>query len=204
MPKGGMKSSKFSHWFLRISLPLLILDQITKWWVVFNMRPPSYEEGVHRIPVIEGFFWINRVHNQGMAWGIGNGSSWAPLLFPVILVIAFFSISTLWKKGGFPTTLTKLAASLILSGILGNFIDRILQGFFLEKLKNESFLTRLSEGYVVDFLDFVIPIIRYHFPSFNVADSCISVAAGLLLYSSFFCKRYKSHLEGIEKKASQS
>ena len=182
---------KFLPWFLKISLPLYIIDQCTKWWVVFNMRPPSYEEGVHRIPVIDGVFWINRIHNQGMAWGIGNGSNWAPLVFPVILTTALFGIMYFWKQGGFPTRLTRISAALIISGIIGNFTDRLFQGFFLEEYKDMDFFTRFTKGYVVDFLDFVIPVINYHYPSFNVADSCICIAAFLLIYSSLFCKEYK-------------
>ena len=189
-----MDTPKFLPWFLKISLPLYILDQLTKWWVVFNMRPPSYEEGVHRIPVIDGFFWINRIHNQGMAWGIGNGSVWAPLVFPVILTTALIGIIIFWKKGGFPTKVTRIAAALILSGIIGNFTDRLLQGFFQEEYKNASFFTRFTEGYVVDFLDFVIPVINYHYPSFNIADSCICIAATLLIWASFFSKEYKESI----------
>ena len=186
-----MEQPKILPWFLKISLPLYVIDQITKWWVVFNLHPPSYEQGVDRIPVINGVFWINRIHNQGMAWGIGNGSAWAPLLFPVILTAALFGIVYFWRKGGFPTKATRLSAVLIIAGILGNFTDRLLQGFFLEEFKNESFLTRFREGYVVDFLDFVIPVVNFHYPSFNVADSCICVAAGILIYSSLFSKEYK-------------
>ena len=58
--------------------------------------------------------------------------------------------------------------------------------------REEGFLTRLSEGYVVDFLDFKIglygklfPATGGHWPSFNVADSCICVAAFFLILSTF-------------------
>lgn len=190
-----MDAPKFLPWFLKISLPLYVIDQITKWWVVFNMEAPHYNElgryVVDRNPVIDGVFWINRIHNQGMAWGIGNGSTWAPLVFPFILTGALIGIIFFWKKGGFPTRATKIAAALIISGIIGNFTDRLLQGFFLEEYKDASFFTRFTKGYVVDFLDFVIPVINYHYPSFNVADSCICVAATLLIWASLFSKEYK-------------
>lgn len=181
---------RFIPWFLKIALPLYVIDQITKWWIVFNMDRTVYNpfsgEIENRIPVIDGFFWINRVHNQGMAFGLGNGSAWAPFLFPVILIAAFIGLIVMWKKNGFPTKLSKFAAVLVSSGILGNFTDRMFQGFFLEEFKNESFIKRWSEGYVVDFLDFYFPIINYDYPSFNVADSCITVAAVLLFVSAFF------------------
>lgn len=189
-----MDAPKFLPWFLKISLPLYILDQLTKWWVVFNLEPPRVTEGgyyiVDRFPVIDGFFWINRIHNQGMAWGLGNGSAWAPLIFPIILTVALVGILLFWKKGGFPTAVTRVAAALIISGIIGNFTDRLLQGFFLPEFKEASFFTRFTEGYVVDFLDFHLPVIDYHYPSFNIADSCICVSAVLLVWSSFFSKEY--------------
>ena len=72
--------------------------------------------------------------------------------------------------------MTRVAAALLLSGILGNITDRMLPG----------------RGYVVDFLDFILPLYDRivpssggHFPSFNVADSCICIAAGLLIISAF-------------------
>ena len=65
---------------------------------------------------------------------------------------------------------------MLLSGIIGNLTDRALPG----------------RGYVVDFLDFLppfydklVPSSGGHFPSFNVADSCICIAAGLLIISAF-------------------
>jgi signal peptidase II len=65
---------------------------------------------------------------------------------------------------------------LLVSGIVGNLFDRALPG----------------RGYVVDFLDFILPFYDKvspqsggHFPSFNVADSCICIAAGLLIISAF-------------------
>ena len=76
---------------------------------------------------------------------------------------------------------------MLLSGILGNLTDRLLQGFLLEDLKSAEFWHRLSEGYVVDFIalkipyyDKLIPSSGGWWPAFNVADSCICIAAFLL------------------------
>ena len=90
-----MDQPKFIPWFLKISLPLYVIDQITKWWAVLHFaEPPKGYNGTFDEPVvvISGFFNLNRIHNQGMAWGIGNGSSWAPLVFPVILTLALVGI----------------------------------------------------------------------------------------------------------------
>ena len=67
-----------------------------------------------------------------------------------------------------------------------------MQGFYLDQYADKSFVTRLSKGYVVDFIDVKLPGYEKispasggHFPTFNVADSCISIAAVLLFVSAF-------------------
>ncbi|MEM9080492.1 MAG: signal peptidase II [Verrucomicrobiota bacterium] len=190
MPTTSITLSKL---LLGLSLPLYILDQITKWWIVFRFtEPPVGRDGrIYNatsdspIVVIENFFNITRVHNQGVAFGFGNGTAWAPLVFPFISLAATIGIIWYWKKGGFNTPLLKTSVGLLFAGIAGNLTDRLLQGFWLERVKDGSFWERLSAGYVVDFLDFTIPLVNYRWPSFNVADSCISVAACLLVISSF-------------------
>ena len=179
----------------KISLPLIILDQITKWYIVLNYAQPFVvQNGVKyakpgnmldQTVVIEGFFNIIRVHNQGVAFGFGNGSSWAPIVFLIVPFVALTVVSVLWKKGVF-VGMAKWSAPLLIAGVVGNLIDRLTQGFFLKGYEGEGFWTRLSEGYVVDFLDFTIPFINYRWPSFNVADSCICIAASLLFLSAFF------------------
>lgn len=186
---------------LVLSLPLYVIDQITKWWVVFRFSEPQvvqvYDESGAIVPhlnfgtsdepitVIEGFFNITRVHNQGVAFGFGNGTSWAPIVFLLVPLIAVTALLFFWKKGGFTTSMMKTACALLFAGIAGNVTDRLLQGFWLERLKDGSWWERFSGGYVVDFLDFTIPLINYRWPTFNVADSCITVAAFLLVVSSF-------------------
>ena len=179
---------------LLLVLPLYLLDQITKWLVVLNFEAPA--AGVNfssdRVVVVEDFFTIVRVHNQGAAFGMGNGTPWAPIVFFVIALIALGALFLFWRRGAFETLLLRLAGGLLAAGILGNLTDRVLQGFFLPAYREEGFLARLGEGYVVDFLDFKIglygklfPSSGGHWPSFNVADSCICVAAFLLILSSF-------------------
>ncbi|MDA7883183.1 signal peptidase II, partial [Akkermansiaceae bacterium] len=98
----------------------------------------------------------------------------------------------------------RLAAALLVAGVLGNLTDRLLQGFWLEKHTEKSFVTRLSKGYVVDFIrvklpgyEKIAPASRGFFPTFNVADSCISVAAVLLFLSAFRPEESKKETEGL-------
>ena len=181
--------------FLVLSVPLYVLDQITKWWVVFKFREPlstDFHTPDAPVEVIDGFLWWWRIHNQGVAFGLGNGTTWAPFVFLLVLVLALVLISVFWKKGAFANIPARIAAALLVAGVLGNLTDRLLQGFWLEKHEDKSFVTRLSKGYVVDFIrvklpgyEKIVPRSGGFFPTFNVADSCISVAAVLLFLSAF-------------------
>lgn len=189
-----MNPSKLLPLFLKISLPLIILDQISKWWIVLKFRQPNIlvedkvfedDQGTRYITVVEDFFNIIRVHNQGVAFGFGNGSAWAPIVFLIVPFVALFVVTILWKKDLFEGV-AKWSAPLLLAGIIGNLIDRLFQGFWLRGPEELSFLERLGHGYVVDFIDIQVPFTNgYHWPSFNVADSCICIAATLLFISAF-------------------
>lgn len=192
-----MPSTKIIRLLLVVTLPLYILDQISKWWVVFNFKLPFVlVEGEKFFvpedtrPVIGGFFNLVRRHNQGVAFGIGNGTTWAPVVFLLVLVMALGLILFFWKRGSF-TGPARWSAPLLVSGILGNLTDRLFQGFWLEPYQDAGFWARLGQGYVVDFLDFKLPLYEKimpasggHWPAFNVADSCITTAAVLLFLTA--------------------
>jgi signal peptidase II len=174
---------------LFLTLPLYVLDQITKFWTIGEFPPPWEQPGAN-ISVIDNFFHLVRVHNQGVAFGFGNGTSWAPVVFLVVPVIALTLIRVFWKKGVFSHPLSKVAVALLLCGIFGNLTDRLVQGFLLDDFKGAPFWQRLSEGYVVDFIavklplyDKLVPSSGGWWPAFNVADSCICIAATLLFIS---------------------
>lgn len=152
-------------YLLFLTLPLFLLDQLTKLLIVRHFPHETFRGD--EIVVIPGFFNIVRVHNTGMAFGHFNNSQYANLAFGAVAISALIAIIMLWKRHAFPTTPSKLAAALLISGILGNLTDRLMPG----------------RGYVVDFLDFYIS--THHWPSFNVADSAISIAAVLLVISAF-------------------
>lgn len=173
---------------LFLSLPLYVLDQATKFWTIGKFPPPSpWVRPGANIAVVENFFHLVRVHNQGVAFGFGNGTAWAPVVFLVVPLVALSLIRIFWKKGVFNHPLSMIAVALLISGIFGNLTDRLVQGFLLEDFKTASLWERLSHGYVVDFLAFKLPLYdklvpssEGWWPAFNVADSCICVAAVLL------------------------
>ncbi len=182
---------------------LYAADQISKWLIVLNYKAPMKGFIMEVTPVISGSdimnFNILRVHNTGVAFGFGNGTQWAPIVFLCVQVIAIVVMIVLLRRGFFATKLLRAGWVLIMTGILGNMTDRLVQGFFLPGAEKLSFLTNLTNGYVVDFLDFSFPWISterfptgYHWPSFNVADSCICIAAAIFFISSFFPEKKES------------
>ncbi len=177
---------------LCLTLPLYVADQLTKFWTVFNLKPPGDTYGTDGFAIIEGVFHWVRVHNQGVAFGFGNGTSWAPVVFLMVPLIALVLLRVFWKKGVFEQKVPLFALALLLCGIFGNLTDRLIQGFLLEAYQHASFWGRLSQGYVVDFVavklplyDKIVPSSGGWWPAFNVADSCICIAACLLLISGF-------------------
>ena len=187
----------------RLSLALLLtvlllyaLDQATKWSIVCCFNPPQWGLFLDSVPVVEDCSWIGfsivRVHNQGVAFGFGNGTAWAPFVFFGVQVLALVLLVVLLRRGFFNTRLLRAAWALIMTGVLGNMTDRLLQGFFLPGAEKLSFVQNLTNGYVVDFLDVWFPWITsenwpggYHWPAFNVADACVCVSALLFLIASF-------------------
>jgi len=174
---------------LFLTLPLYVLDQVTKFRIIGIFQPPWVEKGA-TITVVENFFYLVRVHNQGVAFGFGNGTTWAPVVFLLVPVIALTLLRIFWKKGAFNHPLAKVAVALLLCGICGNLTDRLCQGFLLEESRAAGFWPRLAEGYVVDFIliklpyyDKLVPSSGGWWPAFNVADSCICIAAALLFIS---------------------
>lgn len=181
------KEWALSKVLLLVTLPLYILDQWSKFWIVDRFSEPDIYSnprnnvtGDNPIVVVEGFFNITRVHNQGVAFGFGNGSDWAPIVFLVVPLVALCLITLGVKKKFFVGNGGKIAVALLLCGIFGNLTDRLIQGSRLSYMEGAPFWERLKAGYVVDFLDFTIPVVNYPWPAFNVADSCICIAAALL------------------------
>jgi signal peptidase II len=153
------------RYFTRLVLPLYILDQATKAWVLKRFPAPDDLAGYHEIEVIPDFFWLHRLHNTGVAFGRFNGGEYSNLIFGTVSVVALVAIVLMWLKGSLPTKLGKTAAALLIAGIVGNLTDR------------------LWHGYVIDFLKFDLKFMMW--PSFNVADSCICIAAVLLFLSAW-------------------
>lgn len=143
---------------LAVVVHLLLLDQIVKAFAIQRLKGGSPVE-------ILPFFNLAYVENRGCAWGMFQGQVWPLALFAVVALVFL-----VWnRKSVFPAGAWGLVAEhLLYAGIIGNLIDRLYHRF------------------VVDMFDFHWGV--HHFPCFNVADACISVAAVMLLCFSLFSK----------------
>ena len=140
--------------WLGVALIILMLDQLTKIAVV-----GAFQLG-ETLP-ITSFFNLVRVHNPGAAFSfLADAGGWQRWFFTGLGVLAAGVMVYLLRMHA-GQTLFCLALSLLLGGAVGNVIDRLLY------------------SYVIDFLDFYYG--TCHFPAFNVADSAITVGAGLLI-----------------------
>lgn len=151
---------------------IVISDQITK--AVIQERLYLGQA----IKVIDGFFNITYVKNPGAAFGFmaGANESLRKFLFLLIPVLAcFWLLYLIWGVRN-KNKLLCFAYSMILAGAIGNLIDRF------------------TLGYVVDFLEFYLH--KSYFPAFNVADSSISIAAGLLILDYIIDFKNKKNVTG--------
>ena len=132
---------------LPISLLLVVIDQIVKILVINKMTLQQ------SIIVINNFFNITYVRNTGAAWSILSGNV---LLLIMISIIALGVIYYYLIKDKELKKIDILSYSMLIGGIIGNLIDRVVH------------------GYVIDYLDF--KIFNYNFPIFNIADTLIVIS----------------------------
>jgi len=140
-----------------LTVLIIVVDQWSKLYVDANFYlGESYK-------VIDGLFNLAYVRNSGAAFGsFGQSHEWVRIVvLRIVPVLACLWLCYAIIKGKKNTALINLSYALILGGAVGNLIDRF----------------RLD--YVIDMFDFYQG--SAHFATFNVADSAISVAAGLLI-----------------------
>lgn len=140
--------------WLGLSLLILIADQLSKILVLGYFRLGDSQR-------VTSFFNLVRVHNEGAAFSfLADASGWQRWFFTAIGVGA--AIFIVWMLKAHPgQRLFAFAMACILAGAIGNVIDRLVH------------------GYVVDFLQFHYA--GWYFPSFNIADSAISIGAASMI-----------------------
>lgn len=144
--------------WLWLSVLVIAIDHITKVWMSY------YLDGSSIIPVFPCLNFI-LTHNPGAAFSfLGWADGWQRWLFVAISLGASIYLVCILYKGGLNKWVA-CAIALIIGGAIGNLYDRL----FL--------------GYVVDFIDFCIGY--WHFATFNLADSAISIGAVIWVVASY-------------------
>lgn len=141
---------------LLVIIALIAVDQVTKHLAVNLLQPAGT---VNVIPDILNFTYVE---NRGAAFGVLSNARWVFISATIIIMIMMLYMLC---KGEFKHFIGKTAALLIISGGIGNLIDR------------------LSIGYVIDFID-VSPL--FNFAVFNFADCCVTVGSVLLILNILF------------------
>ncbi len=137
---------------------VFVIDHLTKYWVSSTVA--RYET----IEILPGYLRISHVLNSGVAFGLFRefDSPWKPYFLAGMAVIAVIVIVAYSRRMPSERVLLQLALAVTMGGILGNFADRIMHGAvvdFIEVHVNESF----------------------YWPTFNVADSAITIGIAMLL-----------------------
>lgn len=146
-----MKEILKNKWLLLVSFICISLDQIIK---IIVSKMPLYSS----IKIINNFFYITYVKNDGAAWNILSGGR---IILVLIATIVIYLIYDLLIKNQKLDKEYTILYGMLYGGIIGNLFDRIVH------------------GYVVDYLDFYI--LKYNFPVFNLADSLIVLSVIFLI-----------------------
>lgn len=139
---------------------LVVLDQASKIYLTLVNKTSPID-----LEVIRGFFRITYTCNDGAAFSILKGKR----VFFIIMTIVVVCLIVYYLLKNKVYWVEKYSLLLIISGAVGNLIDRIMY------------------GYVIDFLDFII--FGYDFPVFNIADSFITIGAIGLIISILFLNK---------------
>ena len=137
---------------------IFVVDHVTKLWVRHRFELSDAME------IIPGFLRFARVHNSGVAFGLFAkiDSPYKPYILALMAVVAVVVIILYSARMPLQRKLLQIALAVTLGGILGNFTDRLMNGF------------------VVDFIEMHVHD-AYYWPTFNIADSAITVGIALLL-----------------------
>lgn len=144
-----------------VTLLILVADHLTKWMANIELRPPK------SIEIISGYLNFSLVYNTGVAFGFLDDADyfWKPYALATLAVIAVIVIFVYGMRMPADRRLLHFALAITMGGILGNLVDRIFR------------------GYVIDFIEFHIHE-AFYWPTFNIADSAITVGIVLLLFDA--------------------
>ena len=161
----GAALDLWSKWVVFKWLPTLTPDR----YVVINGQTvPEF-----RYTLIDGFLWFIMRENDGAAFSLFRGQRF---FLVAISIIAFGVVIYLFFSRKMHSRLMLFALGCMTGGIIGNLYDRAF-----------------NEGRVRDFIDVLIPVIDYPWPTFNVADSMLCIGVGLLIISNLKTPACQTH-----------
>ena len=160
-----LNTRSYSYWiWLSVVFAIIFVDQYSKFLVVERLN-------LFDRFILTSFLDFTRLHNTGAAFSIfASDSGWQR--WPLVLISAGVGttlIGWLVRNASKSPVLQNTAFAMIAGGAIGNLIDR------------------LNQGYVVDFI--LIHIGQWHFPAFNVADSCITIGLILFLIETYYSSK---------------
>ena len=161
----------------------IVLDQLTKFLVT------KYMTLYQSVPLIKNFLHLTYTTNDGAAFGMMGGQRWVFLIVSSIAIVIFMAYLYL---GHAENMLYAVSISMVISGGIGNMIDRLGFGFYVNPTT--------GTGEVVDFIDFC-GIWEY---VFNGADSFVCVGAGLLVLALLIDIKKEYEVEKAKKAASNA
>ena len=166
MAQPTSKSIRPLPWFWGVLLFWITIDQITKIWAHETLRP------IQTQVVIDGYWNWTYIENTGVAFGFLQGHNTLLALFVLLLITLSYWVARDfdWRKKE-----VNLIGALILSGAIGNAIDRF------------------RHGYVIDFVDWHYQ--GWHWPAFNVADSLICISVTWIIIRQIFPTKDKMILD---------
>ncbi|XZQ57023.1 MAG: signal peptidase II [Arsenophonus sp.] len=165
-----MKNSIFSTglFWLWLTILIFIADFSTKKLILNNFR--LYET----IP-LSSYFNLSYVQNTGVAFGfLADEGEWRIWFFTFITITICFLLITASYRQNINKKLSNIAYALVIGGALGNLSDRLIYGF------------------VIDFIDFYIG--DWHWPTFNIADTAISIGVILIIFDILIDRKNKVNL----------
>lgn len=139
--------------YLIITVILVILDQLTKYYAITNLK------GKEMVELVPNWLYLTYLENKGAAFGFLNTMPWVFTLLASVFVVAMIAIMLKYRNNF--NSFLKLSLAIILAGALGNLIDRF------------------THGYVVDFIFSPLNGL-YNFPVFNLADVYLTLMAIVL------------------------
>lgn len=165
---------------LLVSPAVVLLDQFTKWLILKYL--PLYDS----IPIIPGFFDIVHVRNTGAAFGLLSSSDagFREPFFYIVALVAVVVLISMLRKLSPRDKLMAWVVALVAGGLVGNLIDRLRFGNVVDFLSfhwRDAVASWTIFGRTISF--------RWEWPSFNVADSAITVAMVLLVVQMLFLEK---------------